>query len=781
MSLKKINGALAQYLVKGKSPSIGIDGKVKPWDYNKTNRNRITGVDDRTGRGGWCYLGDGLETLTIGGAFSIDHIIADTKSGAEWLVDQDISGILSGRVLTFASGTRYKNIRAYVTSISHVNLRFRDVCEAEAGTIAFDQSDNGNDGTLSNASLHQGDSTVLFSHANDYGFRISGGAVVPIVEGGRTCVDGNPADYSGEYKPYLQIEGSPAASVLESATLTFSNVSPFTRPITVIIGSGTATGSYNSGTGVFSVSGAGTIEYLVVDGINVYLCSNAGSFFKWTQNSISYGITFSAVTWATTTNNNAFLQANGGTKHKILTGTSNQITYASTLTLSETVNNTFKFRTRVGWYAREGVQSRIPLTSNGGTGASARSNIFLDNAISVDPNEVTRTRLNIFLRSSVSFSLFSTPFTVEGSVSNFDLIEITLTLNTSDLVDTSIIYKIDNLTTGVTILAETTTSHDFSAVGADASYLDFTKSGLYPNDGANFDRCIEYIEINNGTDTVIYDVTTGTNTGTIAISSDQTEYFYLPSALDVSGNPTGLDVFGNQIPNPELIARTLRERFNNLVNRNPEGIPALIQSGIPENATITIEQFANYFGNIAAREEQPGLWNHITANQRGEQFKLVLDSTTDSNTITFAAGSFAANGIVSATATPAKTAITLGTDSITVIDGLELFYVRFLDAGGNVVDIVPCSEGSLTTIKSLRGLLTGTIGGTTTTVWQPQTEFDSGLLFGEEISGDVKYPGLVDSLFRPLGISAKSGSTGIDNGAETKRGQRTLNLTKKAL
>jgi hypothetical protein len=345
------------------------------------------------------------------------------------------------------------------------------------------------------------------------------------------------------------VKNSPCASVLVAATLTFSNTAPYTRPAAVTIGAGTATASgYDSGTGVLTIDGAGTIEYLVVDGINIYLCSNAGNFLKWTQNSISYGITFSAVTWATTTNNNAFLQAKGGTKHKILTGTSNQITYASTLTLSETVNNTFKFRSRVGWYGRTGVQARLPLTSNGGTGASARSNIFLDNATSVDPTEVTRTRLNIFLRSSVSFSLFSTPFTAEDSVSNFDLIEITLTLNTSDLVNTSITYKIDNLTTGVTILAETTTTHDFSAVTAASDYADFTKSGLYPNDGTKFDRCIEYIEINNGTDTVIYDVTTGTSTGTIGISSDQTEDFYLPTVLDSSGNSTGFDVFGSALP-----------------------------------------------------------------------------------------------------------------------------------------------------------------------------------------------------------------------------------------
>lgn len=128
------------------------------------------------------------------------------------------------------------------------------------------------------------------------------------------ALDGTVHDFSGNAN-HGQVKGSPAANFpAGTETLTFSNTSPYTRPTTVTIGGGTATGSYNSGTGVFTLSGAGTIEYLTADGIDVYLCSNVGTFIKWVKGSTSYGITISSVTW-TTTNNNAVLQKYGGNKY----------------------------------------------------------------------------------------------------------------------------------------------------------------------------------------------------------------------------------------------------------------------------------------------------------------------------------------------------------------------------------------------------------------------------------------------------------------------------------
>jgi hypothetical protein len=127
-------------------------------------------------------------------------------------------------------------------------------------------------------------------------------------------INGTANDYSGGGNDGA-VKNSPAASFALSATLTFSNTAPYSRPTAVTINKsdGVVAGSYDSGTGVFTISAAGRIDSLTVDGEEVLLCANVGNVQQWKIGSTQYLITFSAVTWVLT-NSNAILQAIGGNK-----------------------------------------------------------------------------------------------------------------------------------------------------------------------------------------------------------------------------------------------------------------------------------------------------------------------------------------------------------------------------------------------------------------------------------------------------------------------------------
>jgi hypothetical protein len=764
MGLDKI-GALAQFLVKGKTPPIGVDGKVKAWDYNKTNRNKITGADDRTSRGDWCYEGDGIQTETIGGTFSIDYIIADVDSGAGWLTDQDISGILSGRVLTFASGVKYKDIRAYVTSISPANLRFRDVAEAETGTIALDQSGNGNDGTLSNASLHTPDDTVLFSHADDRG----AGLVAKNLNRAQTIP--NTIVLSGAFKarykfriyPYFRpfVAGHKYYLTLRGSgitlTLQFLSITPDLDTASIRLINGATNAVYES-SGVRVLNTLLTLEV---------------------TRDVSNNVTFNL-------SNDLGESATSGLLPFALNYEINEFGYLATV-LNDWVHGSMEsveiwngvpFTEGEAEYEYTNFINSNTNTGSAGSTFNLVNKLLIDGIVPLLEDGITPANPNIPQAQYVG--AYKDYLQIKNSPNVTVVNNATLTFSGTSPYSVPASVEINEGTATGTYAAGVFT------IGA---------SGGGTIDSLTVDGVTVYMCANSGLvqnweqNAIKYQITfsaavwTVTNSNAFLQAKGGTDQsgVYVPAALDANGNPTDFDALDNPIPYPALSGKALRLGFGNEIDLNPEAMPFLTQLGIAPNTTITLEALNEYLGKLMCREEVPDLINQIILNARGDQAKLVLDDTTDSNTVTFAAGSFAANGIVSATVGVEKVALTLGTDSIPVTDGLELYYIRFLDVSGNVVEIVPCHEGSDTTIEGVRGLLEGTISGTTTTVWQPQSKFDAGLLFGEEENTGVKHPGLVDADFRPLGISARSGSTAIDNRPEAIKGQRSLNLTKKAL
>ena len=261
------------------------------------------------------------------------------------------------------------------------------------------------------------------------------------------------------------------------------------------------------------------------------------------------------------------------------------------------------------------------------------------------------------------------------------------------------------------------------------------------------------------------------------------EPIYIPAALDANGDSTGLDVLGNVISNSHFSGKSLRTGFDNEINVNPEGLPKITQIGYEPGGVeniLTIEDLQTYFGAVKGRNEKPDLVNNLLFFNQAPEPLLHLELAL-SNTLTFPAGSFVANGIVSATNTEGNVALTLGTDSVTVPASIDLYGIRFLDGSGELVEIVPCCEGAdvggsdIVHGVFISGFI-GTIGGTINSgTWQTQKRYGYLAAFGGTISGSANIPAKL-----PLnGLDVLGNSLGVAEVNRVSQQQKGLSLIRK--
>ena len=134
---KLVPTAVGQYLVDNKGPSIGLDGKIKPWDYNNTNVNRLTGESDRVGRGGYGYSFNGTDSYA-----SLNTEILFTAL-ADWEISFFLKKTTAYGVETLFS--RNSNERHYLRFLDNTNLRFRYNGQFQVLTFTKAFNDSGNE------------------------------------------------------------------------------------------------------------------------------------------------------------------------------------------------------------------------------------------------------------------------------------------------------------------------------------------------------------------------------------------------------------------------------------------------------------------------------------------------------------------------------------------------------------------------------------------------------------------------------------------------------------
>jgi hypothetical protein len=474
---------------------------------------------------------NGPVQVLVGGAYKIKSTNIDEISvysleegSVPYVIRNTVTGVITSGTLTFAAPAITGGIADGYFSDAITGLTSGTKYELTVGLGIAQEI-----WTQFNFTVLAADQHLFSSAAPDYLTETDIGAwglpkTVNQVESG-----GVANDFSGNGN-HGAVKDSTAASVLVAATLTFSNTSPYIKPTAVTIGGGTATASgYDSGTGVLTIDGSGTIEYLVVDGVNVYMSSNAGMVQRWKQNSIQYQILFSAVTF-TTTNNNAFNQAKGATKHPyILPKTTVNLTGAPT---AFPVTTTFKFITRLRDYSflfglpggqdliRGFANFRYDMSFTGFRAANSSVYSPVEGGILVSESE-------------------------QGDLFEFDV----LTTCTGSIINQQD-FILRNLTKGTTKTRTVT--------GLSTNIASGSVGFLVRNDGTNNAFAIEYQSYDIGNtgvldyewqfneSTRVYDTLTGAVNCTIAASAIRDGYS--PSALDASGNPTGLDVQGNALP-----------------------------------------------------------------------------------------------------------------------------------------------------------------------------------------------------------------------------------------
>lgn len=675
MSQDLIPEALSQYFNRKQAEPISLDGKIKPYDYNQTNLNRLTNEPDRVGRNGWCYLGDGIETLTIGGSFSIDAIIADVDSGSGFVSDQDISGILSGRVLTFASGVYYKNIRAYVTSIDAANLRFKNVSEEESGTIAYDISGNGNHGTLSTTNLHSQNDHVTFSDAYDRGFTLNGLVVVPLLEDLSTDAAGNPIQYLGKYKPYLQVVDSPC----------FTSYAPNTY-----------------------------IE--TSDSINE-------NFFKDSSNFIACGFSFKA---ATPTASNLWRFTSGTFANKLSVGViyTNSSGHLQFVTTDGTIGGSATTTTIATNYCDNNWHRVFVVVDYSAwvvnvAGGTVTFSFYVDGVL-VGSRSISPT--SAYSNTQTGFGFYRIGDLIEAQFvaayyykSNTDL--KTYASNDNNLVlqpDWEFVVPfVENAGTKINMIAS-----------------DPTKN---PNLQIENSNGLEWV---NTQDIYSYSQSKGVSvsdgSGSVPLGG------LIPSALDSNGNSTGLDVEGNTIPDGHLIGRGLRLNTGESIDINPENLPALTQMVYPSNDTdniIEIDSLGRLFSALKFREETDNiLTNGVLFDYGIDNIAPCLNLTTaTSNTITLSDDTGVVSVSINQNDNPAT--FTYSSGVITITGDGKVFELKLLNGSGDVIDTFSCCEGAGSIINSYSGNLTATVGGTLTNIWSlTQKQYNFLKAYGGTIS-----------------------------------------------
>lgn len=618
MANKKIPQALAQYCVDNTPAKVDLNGKVQPYDFNGTNTNRLTGESDRVGRKGWCYEGDGIYTLNIGGSFSIDHIIADVDDGTGWVSDVDISGILSGRILTFTNLYKYKNIRAYVTSISDSNLRFKNVSEEESGTIAYDISGNDNHGTISNSNIHTQDDDVTFSDANDRGAgivakdlnraAIASGNIVTLASDFKLkyVFEVYPFFTNGN-KYYLSIRGSGiiiyltiANNTTSSVTLnnsgtnvsfTTDGISLYNRLLTLVI---------ERNSTVVSVSLSNDIGESVSPPTQVFTPNmemNEFSYIDLTGNLTDYanGSLKSLEVWdgAPFTDGEAEYAWLDFTNSNLDTGSAG---------LSYDLNPATKIVT-------DGV---VPLLEDGVT--PANSNITQAQYIGQ-----YKPYLQIENSPCLNFTFANSnqlQFTdLAGVVSVTNEGTAMLSISGNNLVlnsgaDDGTVFGV-KLWSGAggtgTLIDELPCCENAGSIANsvyDSANYSATISGTLTNVWAITQNVYSFLQAKGGS------VSTGS--GSVPLGG------FIPTKLDASGNSTFEDVQGNDL-DPVLCEGRAIQEFDNEINVNPETIPAITQMGYDDVITsknIPDSSLGILFGALKARSENGG-YNNLTLFSRG--------------------------------------------------------------------------------------------------------------------------------------------------------------------
>jgi hypothetical protein len=722
--IKKIKGALTQYLQPNLTPKIGVDGRILPWDYDQTNTNKITGAKDRAGRKGWCVLGNSVDTLTLPStpAGAAVLVVQRTLDGVTWFENVGIEALYNSGTnqVTFNSGARYKFLRVGQNGdINDVYAIY--LFEEEGGLIAYDYSGNGNHANFSNSLYLQFDS-VLFSDANDRGFRIVSGVVIPLLEGSTTeCADGIAPDYVGAYKPYLQLKNSPKVQVLNNTQKgTAGDQWKVNAP---------NNGLYQAVGMTFSCTQAG-LGYGENDGIPLYLSTGLNPL----------GAQRVTVDWF---NGNLAVLYYAGDK-----------------------TNTVK-RELLGTNFKDGVERRILLVQDysnvnfGSTsGGSYTTNFYLDGVL-IPELSYTATITAIYISTDAVTAIFSFLEFMVGSA--YAIHTYASTTPFVDLVATDLSYNLHSSIKGIIPCSDNT--------GSNLSFIDI---GLAVSPSSAF--------ITNPTGNE-WDLIQQKYYPLQAIGGTVQGSRYVIGNLDSNLKPTGFDVLGNVINNSNLSGKALRTGFGNEIDVNPEGIPKITQIGYEPDGVeniLTIEDLQTWFGAVKGRNEKPDLVNNLLFFNQAPEPLLHLELAL-SNTLTFPAGSFVANGIVSATNTEGNVALTLGTDSVTVPASIDLYGIRFLDGSGELVEIVPCCEGAdvggsdIVHGVFISGFI-GTIGGTINSgTWQTQKRYGYLAAFGGTISGSANIPAKL-----PLnGLDVLGNSLGVAEVNRVSQQQKGLSLIRK--
>ena len=187
-------------------------------------------------------------------------------------------------------------------------------CDEGDGTTAYDSSGNGNDGTITNATLstfHDETENTDYSFQNRIGFSESGGILIPRDESDTSRdVQGGSLDHSGAVPRDILLTGMPCLTLdgvddyIDAAHLTGSE--------TVVRSGGTSTPTISAGRINFT---AGTCwDLLLSDGTHYPLCESGGATLHDVSGNGNDGTLTNAVlatAWSATQDEYDYLVSNG--------------------------------------------------------------------------------------------------------------------------------------------------------------------------------------------------------------------------------------------------------------------------------------------------------------------------------------------------------------------------------------------------------------------------------------------------------------------------------------
>lgn len=442
--------------------------------------------------------------------------------------------------------------------------------------------------------------------------------VVPLLENStlpaNTAI--TKAQYIGQYKPYLQLKNSPAGTFNAGFHLQFGfSGSQIPDNVTINKSDGVVTGSWNSGNNRFEITNTGSIYSLDVtkDGntIEMFLSINAGGYFRYQKGSTLYQVqaNFGAINWNLTQNNFFPNEVKGSTAIKGV---------LNTLLLNSTISDSPETFVEVEfwWYQLDNLSKYFDRLGNGlfgfsgGTGGGTGDGFLAFAGNGQFQYRYPAGSLNVVGGTAISSA-------VNQSLKNK---LVTVRLSRAAASNT---MQVDWFESALGIGSVFNSySVDLTISGNNTGNLQIRQFFGYSNVGKRVTRFS-----NNTFTTKLNEWALNENTGqwetivgAVTISSQNITTGYIPSVLDSNGNPTGVDVFGNPIPNPHLIGKTLRLGLDTDIDINPENMPAITQMGYDDVITdkvIQVDTIPNLFGALKARKETEETINNITLFKRG--------------------------------------------------------------------------------------------------------------------------------------------------------------------